>query len=141
MDFSAINWLGVLVCVVVSLAVGFIWYSPRTFFNIWWKGIGKSESDVPAQGNMGMTWGLTILSSLVEAIFMSLMVNALGGLMGGVTLASGAATGFLVWVGFVATTNLVNKLFAGYPLVVWAIEAGNHLVTLVLFGVILGLWG
>ncbi len=141
MDFSSINWLAVVVCVVVSMAVGFVWYSPKTFFNIWWKGIGKSESDVPAQGSMGMTWSLTILASLVEAIFMSLMVNALGGLMGGVSIATGAATGFLLWLGFVATTNLVNKLFAGYSLKVWAIEAGNHLVTLVLFGLILGAWG
>jgi hypothetical protein len=56
MDFSSINWLAVLVCVVVSMAVGFTWYSPKTFFNIWWKGIWKSESDVPGQGSMRMTW-------------------------------------------------------------------------------------
>jgi hypothetical protein len=46
----------------------------------------------------------------------------------------------MLWLGFVAPTNLVNKLFAGHGLKIWAIEAGNHFVNLVLFGAILGAW-
>lgn len=140
MVFSAINWLAVIVCVVVSMAVGFIWYNPKTFFPAWWKGIGKSETDSPGQEGMGKTWALTVLASLVEAVVMAVMVNTLGGVMGGASAASGALLGFVLWLGFIAPTNLVNKLFAGHKLNVWAIEAGNHLVTLVLYGLILGAW-
>ena len=43
MDFSSINWLAVVACVVVSMVSGALWYSPKVFFNIWWKGIGKTE--------------------------------------------------------------------------------------------------
>lgn len=139
MDFASINWLAVVVCVVVSMISGTIWYNPKTFFPIWWKGIGKTGEPGMA-GNMGLTWGLTILSSLVQAIFMALLVTALGGVLGGVSLVSGITTGFLLWLGFVAPTNLVNKLFAGHGLKIWAIEAGNHLVNFVLFGAILGAW-
>jgi hypothetical protein len=139
MDFAAINWLAVLVCVVVSMISGTIWYNPKTFFPIWWKGIGKTGEPGMA-GNMGLTWGLTILASLVQAIFMAVMVNALGSLTGGPSLASGLIAGFLLWLGFVAPTNLVNKLFAGHGLKIWAIEAGNHLVNFLLFGAILGAW-
>lgn len=139
MDFASINWLAVLVCVVVSMISGTIWYNPKTFFPIWWKGIGKTGEPGMA-GNMGLTWGLTILASLVQAIFMAVMVNALGSLTGGPSLASGLTTGFLLWLGFVAPTNLVNKLFAGHGLKIWAIEAGNHLVNFLLFGAILGAW-
>lgn len=139
MDFASINWLAVLVCVVVSMISGTIWYNPKTFFPIWWKGIGKS-GEPGMEGNMGLTWGLTILASLVQAIFMALLVSALGGVLGGVSLASGITTGFILWLGFVAPTNLVNKLFAGHGLKIWAIEAGNHLVNFLLFGAILGAW-
>lgn len=139
MDFASINWLAVVVCVVVSMISGTIWYNPKTFFPIWWKGIGKTGEPGMA-GNMGLTWGLTILSSFVQAILMAVMVNALGTLSGGATLASGLTAGFLLWLGFVAPTNLVNKLFAGHGLKVWAIEAGNHLVNFLLFGTILGAW-
>jgi hypothetical protein len=141
MDISVVNWLAVIVCVVVSMISGTIWYSPRTFFPAWWKGIGKGDSQPGIQGNMGRTWALTVVSSFVQATAMAFMVNAMGGLMStGVTAASGAGTGFMLWLGFIAPTNLVNKLFAGHGFKVWAIEAGNHLVNLLLFGAILGAW-
>ncbi len=139
MDFSSINWLGVIVCVVASMIVGSIWFSRKTFFPMWWKAIGKSEEDGPGSQNMGMLWGLTILASFVQAIFMSLMVNAMGSMTGGHTLVSGALAGFFLWLGFVAPSSLTNKLFAN-QLTAWMLEAGNHLVTFVLMGAILGAW-
>ncbi|GAB1469686.1 hypothetical protein MASR2M66_05630 [Chloroflexota bacterium] len=49
-------------------------------------------------------------------------------------------TGFMLWLGFIAPTYLVNKLFAGHGLKVWGIEIGNHLVNFVLFGALLAVW-
>jgi hypothetical protein len=140
MDVSSINWLAVIGCVVASMVSGMIWYNPGTFFTIWWKGIGKTG--VPGQqgGSMAVTWILTVLSSLVQGVFMAMMVTALGGLMGGPTIATGLLTGLMLWAGFIAPTYLVNKLFAGHGFKVWAIEAGNHLVNFLAFGAILGAW-
>lgn len=140
MDFSAINWLAIVACVIVSMISGSIWYNPKTFFPTWWKVVGKTEEPGMA-GNMGMTWALTVLASFVQAVAMAFMVNAMGGLMtGGTTAATGASIGFMLWFGFIAPTYLVNKLFAGHGLKIWAIEAGNHLVNFILFGAILGAW-
>jgi hypothetical protein len=140
MDFSAINWLAVLACVLISMISGTLWYNPKTFFPIWWKGIGKTDKDAPGTSNMAATWGLTMFSSFVQAVAMAFMVNAMGGLMGGVTWVTGAGSGFMLWLGFVAPTSLVNKLFAGHGLKIWAIEAGNHLLNFVLLGTLLGAW-
>lgn len=142
MDFSTINWLAVVVCVVVSMISGSLWYNPKTFFPTWWKGIGKTGNAEPGMaGNMGLTWGLTIFSSFVQAVAMSLMVTAMGNLMSdGATLVNGAMVGFMLWLGFIAPTYLVNKLFAGHGLKIWAIEAGNHLLNFVIFGAIFGAW-
>ena len=141
MDFSVINWFAVLVCVVVSMATGAVWYHPKTFFNIWWKGIGKKEGDVPGTENMTMTWILTVLAGVVQAVAMAFMVPAVAGLMSsGVNMATGILTGFMIWLGFVAPTYLVNKLFAGHGFSVWLIEIGNHLLNFVIFGAILGAW-
>jgi hypothetical protein len=63
----------------------------------------------------------------------------MGGLTGGASLVSGAAAGFLLWLGFVAPSSLTNKLFAD-RLKAWVIEAGNHLVTFVVMGAIVGAW-
>ncbi|MFZ1042134.1 MAG: DUF1761 domain-containing protein [Anaerolineales bacterium] len=141
MDFSSINWLAVVVCVVVAMVVGFFWFGPKTFFPIWWKAIGKPENSDPGAGmSMALMWPLVIIAALVEATFMSLMVHAMGSMMpGGATLGSGAAAGFFLWLGFVATTSLTNKLFAN-QLKAWVLEMGNHLIVMVLMGAILGAW-
>jgi hypothetical protein len=133
MDFGSVNWLAVVVCVIVAMISGFVWYHPKLFFPAWWEGLGKSGQ--PGDPNP-MIFVFTIIAALVQAVFVALMVN----LMGSTSAASGALAGFMLWLGFVAPTSLVNKLFAGYGVRVWAIEAGNHLVNLLLFGAILGAW-
>jgi len=135
MDFSSINWLAVVVCVIVSMVSGSLWFNPKTFYPAWWKAIGMSENDAPGMQNMGMVWGLTILSSFVQATSVALMIN----IMGSMTLGSGAMAGFMLWLGFVATTSLTNKLFAG-QLKAWVLEQGNHFVNFLLYGAILGVW-
>lgn len=133
MDFGSINWLAVVVCVVLAMVSGFVWYHPKLFFPAWWAGIGRSGEP----GNPDpRIWVFTIIAAIIQAVAVALML----GLMGSTSAASGALAGFLLWLGFVAPTNLANKLFAGHGFKVWAIEAGNHLVNFLLFGAILGAW-
>jgi hypothetical protein len=135
-----LNWWAILSCVVVSMVSGSLWYNPKTFFTIWWQGIGKSDAEPGMKGNMPLTWTLTVLSSFVQALFMALAVGALGPVLGGTSVVTGLEIGGLLWLGFIAPTYLVNKLFAGHSFRVWAIEVGNHLVNFLAFGAILGAW-
>ena len=144
MDFSTINWLAVVLCVVASMVIGGVWFGPKTFFPTWWKAIGKTgEPTMGGSGTpgsslgMGMVWGGVVLASFIQAVFMSLMVNAMGSMTGGATLGSGALAGFLLWLGFVASSSLTNKLFAD-RLQAWVLEQGNHLITFVVMGAIVG---
>ncbi len=139
MNLASINWLAVILCVIVDFVVGSIWYHPKVFYNSW-----RKAQNLPEPSNSGASmariWGLTALAALVIAISMAFVVRAMGGLMpGGVNLVNGASVGFMIWLGFVATTYLTNNLFANRGLKVWAIEVGNWLVVLLLFGAILGL--
>jgi hypothetical protein len=139
MDFGSINWLAVIVCVLVSFAVGFVYFSPKVFFDVWWKALGKKGQ--PDTSGMGMTWGLTTVASIVLAVGMAFVVPVVAGAMSsGVNAVSGALTGFMLWVPFQAATSLTNRLFAQHGLKVWAIEAGNHLIVMVIMGAILGAW-
>ena len=141
MDIWSINWLAVVVCVASSMLSGMLWYNPQTFFLIWWKGIGKTDAHIPGSSKgMGVTWTLTVLSSAVQAVFMAVAVNVAAETFGGPSLFSGALVGFLVWLGVVAPTYMVNNVFAGFGLKIWAIEAGNHLVNYLVFGAVLGAW-
>ena len=148
MNFSAINWLAVLFCVLASMLIGGVWFGPKTFFPAWWKAVGKTGEpsmggDASAPGSslgMGMVWGGIVLAAFVQAVFMSLMVNAMGSMSGGATLGSGAMAGFFLWLGFVAPSSLTNKLFAD-RIKAWVLEQGNHLVTFVVMGAIVGAMG
>lgn len=135
MDISSINWLAIAACVVVSMINGTIWYNPKTFFPAWWAVVGGGKQQ-PGMENMGMTWALTVLASAVQAVAMSFMVNALDTSSAG----AGAGLGFMLWLGFIAPTYLVNKLFAGHGLKIWLIEIGNHLVNFLIFGALLAVW-
>ena len=136
MDMSSINWLAVLACVVFAMVSGSVWYHPKTFFPIWWKGLGKAEVTGGMTNPGPMLWVLTILAVLVEVVGVSFLINV----MGANTLASGAAAGFMLWLALIAPTYLVNNLFAGNGFRVWAIETGNHLLNLMVFGAILAVW-
>ncbi|MCF7797565.1 MAG: DUF1761 domain-containing protein [Lentisphaeria bacterium] len=131
MVFSMINWWAVLVCVIFAFISGAVWYSPKTFFSAWWTAIGK-ESD--PEGN-GMTWVLLTISTVVQVSFAAAVITSLNVQ----TPGSGLLTGFFIWLGFVATSGLTNKLFAG-QLKAWFIETANHLINFLVFGLIMGLW-
>ncbi len=143
MDFSSINWLAVIAAVLSSMIIGSIWFGPKAFYPAWLKALAQIDKTDPNDRNMGPVvriFGFTILASFVQAIFMALMVNAMGSMTpGGPTLASGAMAGFLLWLGFVAPSSLTNKLFAD-RVQAWYYEVGNHLVTFVVMGAILGAW-
>ena len=137
MDFSSLNWLAVLACVVFTMVSGSIWFGPKTLYPVWWKALGMGEKAPPKA--TPLTWILVVVTSLVQNVFLAFMVNAMSNMFAGSSLISGALTGFLVWVGFVATTGLVNKLFtAQYR--AWMLEQGNHLINFVVCGAILGAW-
>ena len=138
MDLSSVNWLAVIVSVVASIVIGSIWYHPSVFFKPWLATMGRKWEDRPQGPQPGMIglYVFTIIAAFVEATALALVLKT----MGSTTALAGAAAGFMIWLGFVAPTNLVNKLFSGQGWTGWLIEAGNHLVYLLVAGLILGAW-
>ncbi len=137
-DFTNFNIWAVLVCIFLTMLSGSLWYNPKTFFMIWWKGIGKSDKDVPGNANMGLVWSLTALSSIIQPLLFAVLLCLV--FPEGASAWSGLQFALLLWLAVVAPMYLVNKLFAGHGLKVWAIETGNHLLNLILFGLIIGGW-
>jgi len=123
---------------LMSVMVGSVWFGPKTFFPMWWQALGRGDAK-PGDGHpMAVVFGLTFVASFVQPLVMTLLLHAL--YPSGTTWQTGAQLGLLLWGGFVATTYLSNRLFAGYPWIVYLLEVGNHLINFVLFGIILTLW-
>ena len=108
-----INYLAVLIAGVVSMVLGFLWYSPMVLGKPWPRERGMSTDALKkAQKEMGPLYSISFAVSLVMAYVLA-RVMAFSG-MGGV------ATAFWIW-----------KLFG--------IDTGYQLVSLLGMGVVLGL--
>jgi hypothetical protein len=126
-----INLLAVILAGVVNMIVGSFWYSPAGFGKLWMK---LSKVEMGKGGNMGLLYGITFVSALVQAYVLALVINYAGA-MGAV---DGAMIGLLLGVGFVATTYLNQVIFGNKPLQLYYLDMGYYLVVLSINGALIG---
>ncbi len=158
------NIYAVLVAMLVTLVIGFIWYSPKVFGTIWMKESGMTEEKAK-QGNMIKIFGLTILYSFMLAFMMTaLTVHQFGalGIIGGPdfiekalpsyaafmadygtafrTYQHGALHGFMSGVFIALPITAINGLFEQKSWKYMAINAGYWIVCMTLMGAVVCRW-
>ena len=67
------NWIAILVSAIIPLIVGGIWYNPKVMGNVWMEASGMTEEMI-RNGNMAKIFGLTLLFSIMMAVFMNVWV-------------------------------------------------------------------
>ena len=80
-----INWIAILLSAISTLLVGFIWYHPKVFGNIWMKETGLTEEQCKT-GNMAVIFGLAVLYAFfISLVLQSLVIHQFGvfGTVGG----------------------------------------------------------
>ncbi len=68
-----INWIAILLAALSTLVVGFIWYNPKVFGNIWMKEAGLKEEDMKGV-NMVKTFSLSIVYAFLISFILQMMV-------------------------------------------------------------------
>lgn len=135
-----VNFLAVIVAALVSMAIGFYWYSSYGFGKKWMKlsGISPQEQKEKGKGKQDMTrsvilgFAATIVTALILSHFSS--VFGVAGITDALTLAIG------IWLGFQAPIMLNTVIWEQKPWKLYAINAGYQLVSIVVMAVIIGLW-
>ena len=142
MDFSAINWMGVVAAFAVNFFVGFLWFGPKTFYPLWWKALGKEPSNEPGTGsNMGAVFGATAIAGLILSISMSVLATYVAQVNGGsLSLTDGLSLGLLIGAGIVTAQSLSHRLFGQQGWTVWAIESGGDIACALAIGGVLSLF-
>ncbi len=129
------NW-AVVGAAVAYMVIGMLWYGPL-FGKAWARMMRftpqKMKSMCPGPAK---SMSLGFVTALITASVLDHVVA----LLGASTFGKGAYVGFLMWVGFYATTQLGVFLWEGKPLKLWVLNTAASLVTLLVMGGILAAW-
>ena len=142
MIFTELNWLAIIAATLVAFVAGAIWFGPKTFFPIWWKLMGKGETEPAGSGgNMAVVFGSTFLAALVQAITVGIVIELASANSSTFGPLDGALIGSLLGFGLAAASSLSHRLFAGNGFRVWIIEVGSDIVNLTLMGLVIASFG
>jgi len=130
-----VNYWAVIVAAVAQMIVGFIWYAPALFGDIWMKLSGLSQADMK-DANMPRIFGLSFVGSLVMAYVLAHFAYYAGAK----DVNTGLQLGFWVWLGFVVTVMLSDVLYNRKPFKLYVLNISYHLVSLLVMGAILASW-
>jgi len=140
MDFMGVKLWAVAFAGVATMVIGFLWYSPLLFARPWMVAMGYDPNDkariAEMQKSAGPMYGISLLASLISAFVLAKVLV-------GMTIYSalyGMKIGFAVWLAFVATVQLTDKMFGQRPMKLFLINTGYQLVCYVVMGAILGKW-
>ncbi len=90
------NYLAILVAAIVPMVLGFLWYNPILFGNVWMREAGMTEEKMKSV-NMGLIFGISFLLSILLAFFTQfLAIHQTGviSLIGGDPSAEGVLPSF-----------------------------------------------
>ena len=138
MMLAEVNYLAILVATVASFILGMLWYSPLMFGNIWLKLMGFSPAKIKAgkKKGMGKVMFFAFLGTLVSSYVLAQFLKVASA----VTIKDGLQVGFLIWLGFTATTMLGSVLWEGKPVKLYLINAAHGLTGLLVASAILVSW-
>lgn len=132
-----VNLLAVFVCALLSMGIGFLWYSPILFGKPWMqlskidpKKMAKANANMPKLYSLSFLFTLVMIFALAQLVNLTLMTTAL----------EGAILGVMVWLGFIAATSVNMVLFEQKSWWLFFINTGYHLICLVISGIILTMW-
>lgn len=138
MDAVQVNYVAVFMAGVVSMVVGFLWYSPFFFGKPWMKLMGLNAKDMKeAQKKMGPMYALSFAVTLVTAVVLYHVMTYSGAYNHYDKMMLALSTGFWVWVGFVAPVQVTEVIFGGKKWNLFFINTGYQLVSLVAMALVL----
>jgi ABC-type Na+ efflux pump permease subunit len=137
MTITGIDYFAILAAAVAAWLVGAVWY--MALGKPWMAALGKTREELMGPTGKPSTgpFIISFVAELVMAFVLAFFIVQLGP----VTLTHGIATAFLAWLGFVATSMVVNHGFGGARPTLTVIDGGHWLAVLLVEGAVIGAFG
>lgn len=135
-----INLLSVLVAAVVSMVIGFVYYSPAVVGKPWMKLMGTTPKSMKAaQKKMGMLYSLSFVTTLIAAYVLAHFVFLADEFYKIDPVMTGLTTAFFAWLGFIMPVQLTDFIFGGKKFNLFLINTGYQLLSFLAMGAVVGL--
>jgi len=134
MFFMNINLVAVLIAAIVSMVIGFVWYSPWFFGKAWMKSMGVvpgPEADAKKKG-MWKTFLSSFLLTIVTSYVVAVIVNSV--FMR--DIYSAIVTGLTLSIGFIVSVRLNDKLFTPMSWTPFLISTGYYTLSIVVMTIV-----
>lgn len=112
MLFPSVNLLGVFLAAIANMAIGFLWYSPAVMGKPWMRLMGFTEKSMKeAQKRASKLYSLSFIAAIIQASVIHVVLQ----MTYAQTLGNAIILGCVLWLGFVAVTQLTMSIFDTKP--------------------------
>ena len=133
-----VNLWAVLVSSIVSMGIGMWWFGKSGFGKQWMKLNKITIKEMKEMQKKGMAG--TMIMGFITVLVMAYVLAIFIKYSGATTFTAGMKTGFWLWLGLLATTQLGMVLWDRKPFKLYLIHTIHYLVVLALSGGILAIW-
>lgn len=119
-------------CVIAYMILGMLWYSPVLFGTVWSKLTGRG-AEAAKKDEMNKLYGMSTFSAFIMAAVLNYVMSEVEIQ----TITEALLLGFMLWLGFVFTSTMVNNLFQGKPRKLIFIDSGYYLANALVMSAIL----
>ena len=130
-----INHLAILVCLILSFGLGFLWYGPL-FGDSWMAMVGLDEATVAANPPGVGVWITDVVARIVPLYVLAWLFTKLNVQNG----LSGAGIALLIVFSFDHLSRMAGDMFAKAPYELAWITGGYDMMMMTISGFILGAW-
>ena len=131
MNFAGVSYLSIIVAAIASFAWGAAWYMGLS--KPWLKAARLDPASIKPSP-------VPFIISFVSLLIMGWAMAGIIGHIGVAGIWPGIVTGFLLWLGFIATTLAVNHRYQNFGWDLTVIDGGRWLGVALIMGAIIGWW-
>jgi hypothetical protein len=134
MAVPEINVLAVIIAALSTMVVGTVWYTPKVFGNYWMRTArvnpsGEAKDAVKPILSFISAWVLAGSAAIAQEFY------------GGNFLVNTLITAIILWAGFTASRFVTHDAFEGRPAGLTVLNVAHELVTFLVMGLVIGLFG
>ena len=143
-----INYWAIVISMAVYFLIGWLWYSPRLFGKIWMKEMHFTGNMKPGPKDMAKSMILVLVGCFLTSFVLTYALHVwrpsvwwgINGIPDSPSYGFGLMAATFTWIGYYVPLFLMSVAYEKMSWKLFAVNAGYHLVGLLVIAQILAYW-